>query len=150
MTEKLKEIIKNESVKLPKESQEVINTFGWAAISEEIGKKYLLRESEINDLQVEIALVLLGINEEDLLSLNIEDNVGTSTSDADKMTEEINKQILTPMFEKKESLMKNKPKTISPNWKQNVNFVISGGDYSVFEEESGNIQKPKVEYREVI
>ena len=61
MTEKLKQIIKEETAKLPKESQDVINVFDWGTISEEIGKKYLLNENETNDLQVETLLILIGL-----------------------------------------------------------------------------------------
>ena len=132
MTEKLKQIIKDESAKLSKELQEVINTFDWGTISEEIGKKYLLTEDEINGLQVEIGLVLLGIVEEHFLSLNIEDRVGTSKNEAIKITEEINQKIFNPMLEKRAEITKNKMFTYNPNWKQRVNFIISGGDYSVF------------------
>jgi len=106
MTDKLKQIIKEELVKLPKESQEVINTFGWEKVSEEIGKKYLLNENEINSLQVEIAMVLLGVTEEDILSINIENRVGTSKNEAEKITAEINQKIFEPMLEKRDSLVK--------------------------------------------
>lgn len=153
MTEKLKQIIKDELVKLPKESQEVINTFDWGTISEDIGKKYLLNENEINGLQVEIALVLLGIVEEDSLSLNIESRVGTSKNEAIKIIEETNQKIFNPMLEKIEEITKNKARTQNPNWNQRVDFIISGGDYSVFIEKTENIsgQKiEKVEYREAI
>lgn len=103
MIDKLRQIIKDELVKLPKESQEVINSFEWEKISEEIGKRYLLSENEINDLQREIFLVFSGIVEEDFLSLNIENRVGTSKNEAIKITEEINQKILDPMLEKIEA-----------------------------------------------
>ena len=138
MTDKLKQIIKEELIKLPRESQEVINTFDWGTISEEIGKKYLLDENEINGLQVEIGLVLLGIVEEDFLSLNIESRVGTSKNESIKMMEEIKQKIFAPMLKKRESLIRNKPRTNKSDWKQTINFIISGGDYSVFIEETDN------------
>ena len=75
MTEKLQKIIKEEIAKLPKENQEVINAFDWVKITEEIGKKYLLGESEIGDLQVETILVLVGLEEPDSYTRNIENEV---------------------------------------------------------------------------
>ena len=63
MTDKLKKIIQDEVGVLPKETQGAINSLDWVSIAEEIGKKNLLNESEINDLQVETLLTLVGIEE---------------------------------------------------------------------------------------
>jgi len=150
MTEKLKQIIKDELVKLPKESQEVIDTFDWVKISEEIGKLNLLDETEINDLQIEVSLALVGLEEQDSLALNIENNVGTSKNEAVKISNEVNQKIFNPILEKMEEITKNKTITYNPNWKQTINFIVSGGDYSVFIEETENMNNQKVEYREVI
>ena len=135
MTDKLKQIIKEELVKLPKASQEVINSFDWGTISEEIGKKYLLSEDEINSLQVEISLILLEVVENDLFALNIENRVGTSKNEATKIAEEINQKIFVPMLEKRESLIKNRIQADKLDWKKSINCIVSGGDYSVFMEE---------------
>lgn len=140
MTEKLKQIIKEELIKLPEESQEVINTFDWGTISEEIGKKYLLDNNEINGLQTEIFLVLSGIVEEDFLSLNIENRVGTSKNEAIKITEEVNQQIFKPMLEQLELLVKNNLNSKNQSWEQRINFIISGGDYSVFTQKTDNVK----------
>ena len=86
MTEKLQQTIKEEVLKLPKETQEAINTFDWGSMAEEIGKKYLLSESEINDFQVETLLVLVGLEDGNLYALNIENNVGISKDEAIKIT----------------------------------------------------------------
>ena len=134
MTDKLKQIIKEELVKLPKESQEVINSFDWGTISEEIAKKYLLDENEINDLQVEISLILLEVVEDDLFALNIENRVGTSRNEATKIAEEVNQKIFAPMLEKRESLIKSKIQADKLDWKKSINFIVSGGDYSIFME----------------
>ena len=84
MTEELKQKIKEGIEKLPKEAQEVMNTFDWVKISEEIGKKNLLDDSEINILQKEIGLILIETNRPDMLTINIEDNIGTSKNEAIK------------------------------------------------------------------
>lgn len=132
MTEELKKTIKEGITKLPKEAQEVMNAFDWITISYEIGKKYLLDENEINILQNEIGLVLIENNDQNLLTLNIENNVGTSKNEAVKIAEEISEKIFKPMFEKMELIVKNKIKNTTPKWDQSVNFIISGGDYSSF------------------
>ena len=65
MTEELKQTIKNGVEKLPKEIQEVVNNFDWLKVSEEIGKRNLLDEFEINILQNEIGLVLIESKRQD-------------------------------------------------------------------------------------
>ena len=134
MTEKLKQIIKEEVGKLPKEMREAINSLDWGNVAEEIGKKYLLNDIEVNDFQVETLLILTGIQRDDSYAKNIEDNVGTSKDEAEKIAEEANQKIFTQIYN---ALTENIKKNIgnkNPDWKQNLNFVLSGGDYSVFAE----------------
>ena len=138
MTDKSKQIIKDESVKFPKDIQDAINAFNWGDISEEIGKKYLLSESEINNLQVEIGLILIGFENPELLVSNVEDEVGTTHDEAVKISQEVTDKIFTPIADKIEESIKEKIKGQKLNWKQSVNFILSGGDYSVFAEEREN------------
>ena len=132
MTEKLKQIIQEEVVKLPKEAQEVINSLSWENIAEEIGKKYLLTESEINDLQVETLLILVGLENGNYFGQNVENNVGATKDEAVKITEEIAQKIFTPINNALEENIKNNLKNKNPNWQQSLNFILSGGDYSAF------------------
>ena len=104
MTEELKQKIKEEMVKLPKEAQEVINTFDWVKISEEIGKKNLLDDDEVNILQSEIGLILIETNRPDMLTIKIEDNIGTSKNEAIKIEKEIREKIFTPMLKKNNNI----------------------------------------------
>src|SRR3989344_2165392 len=97
MTEKLKQIIKEEVLKLPKEVQEAINSLDWRGIAEEIGKKYKLNESEINDFQVETLLILVGLEEAEFYVRNIENNVGTSKDEAEKISREAFERIFIPI-----------------------------------------------------
>ncbi|MFA6586123.1 MAG: hypothetical protein WCS86_03105 [Candidatus Paceibacterota bacterium] len=145
MTEKLKQLIKEEMVNLQKESQEVINAFDWIKISEEIGKKYLLDENEINDLQAETSLILLGINNVDEYAPNIENNVGTSKNEAEKISKEVNEKIFEPIYDILAKNIKEKLKTKDPTWKQTLDFILSGGNYSVFikREENQNTPTPE-------
>lgn len=138
MTEKLKQIIKEELVKLPKELQDAINALDWGTISEEIGKKHLLEESKINDLQVETGLVLVGLTYGDLYTLNIENHVGTTKNETEKITEEVNQKIFMPIYYSLTESIKKNMQNKKLDWKQNLNFVLSGGDYSVFMERSNN------------
>lgn len=136
MTEKLKQIIKEEVMKLPKEAQEAINSLEWGNIAEEIGKKFLLNESEINDFQVETLLVLVGIEDENYYAQNIENEVGTSKNEAEKMAEEVNQKIFTPINNFFIEHIKKSEKIKNPNLEQSLDFILSGGDYSAFLENS--------------
>lgn len=132
MKEELKQITKDELVKLPKEIQEAINSLDWGNMSEEVGKKYQLDDIKINKLQTEILLVLVGAELLDNLKINIINNLEIDVDDAEKMNYELNIRIFTPIANTLEMLTKKKVKTWNPKWEQSVNFIISGGDYSVF------------------
>src|SRR3989338_10227970 len=97
MTEKLKQTIEEEMMKLPKELQEAISASNWVDVTKEIGKKYLLGENEINDFQVETLLVLVGIEPGASYTSNIENEVGTSKSEAEKIATETFQRIFIPM-----------------------------------------------------
>lgn len=127
MTEKLKQTIKEEIAKLPKEAQNVISTFGWENISEEVGKKYLLNESEINDLQVETLLILVGLVSVDEYASNIENNISTSKNEAEKISEEIIQKIFIPISESISKKIGENFKNKKLDWDQTVNFITSGG-----------------------
>lgn len=132
MTEKLKEVIKREVAKLPKENQEVINSSGWERISEEIGKRYLINEKEINDFQTQTLLVLIGLEEIDYYPDNIENNVGLSKREAMIIAREVDKKIFKPIVDAIAEKIKNSDVIKNPKWDQSLNFILSGGNYSSF------------------
>jgi len=132
MTEKLQQTIKEEVGRLPKEMQEVINVIDWLKISEEIGKKYLLEEGEIEDFQLETLLVLIGVEGPTSYAINIENQVGTTKDEAVKMAKEAFEKIFLPIGNALEENIKKNLKNIKPNAEQNLGFIMSGGNYSSF------------------
>jgi len=141
MTDKLKQIIEEGSKNLPREIVEVINSFDWVKMGEEIGKKYLIDENEVNILLNEIGFVLVMAKGQDTLAKNIEYDVGTTQNDAMQIVAEINEKIFNPMLKKLELSVRNSFKYKNANWKQTVNFIVSGGNYSAFLEKD---EEPKV------
>ncbi|MEK7140308.1 MAG: hypothetical protein AAB815_00830 [Patescibacteria group bacterium] len=139
MTEKLRQTIKEEIAKLPKEAQDIINAVNWVGITEKIAKKFNLTESEVTDFQVETLLVLTGLTNPELYSLNIENEVGVSKNEADKIADEVLEKIIIPMAKIKEDAIKKTLKEKDPHWQQNLGFIMSGGDYSAF------VDTPKIE-----
>jgi len=132
MKEKIKEELNKHLTLLPKESQEVINSFDWVKITEEIGKKYALQPKDIEILQVNVGVVLVGLDEQEALVENIESDVIIAKKDAEKITEEIIEKIIKPIYEKLCEKIKNNLKSKPVNWQQNVDFILSGGDYTAF------------------
>ncbi|OGI81892.1 hypothetical protein A3I95_00485 [Candidatus Nomurabacteria bacterium RIFCSPLOWO2_02_FULL_44_12] len=132
MIEKLKQTIKDEIAKLPKEIQEVINTYDWVKMVEEIGKKYSLNEDKIESLQVETLLVLTGLEEGNYFAQNLERNVGITKGDATSLVREIEEKIFAPIYQTLMENIKSKMKDKNPTWEQTVNFILSGGNYAVF------------------
>jgi hypothetical protein len=130
MTDKLKETIKEELIKTPAEAQEAITTSNWENISQEIATKYELNEEETNILQGEIGLAVLGITRIDEFTDNIEANIVTTKNNAQKITDEIFEKIFTPIANKISEQIKTKDK--NTNWKQNIEFILSGGNYFCF------------------
>lgn len=130
MTEELKQIFKEELIKLPREAQEAINNFAWGKITEEIGKKHSLSESEINKLQAEVAIILVGVESQDLFQENIENNLRLSKENSEKIREEVFQKIFESVRDIAEEKVKNNLKGKEMSWKQSVDFIISGGKYS--------------------
>ncbi len=119
---------------LPVETREAIGSFDWGKVSEEVGKKYKLSESEINDMQIEVGLVLIGVAYGEALASSIETEVGVEKKLAEKIAVELDQRVFKPIYEIMEQKIKNGLKNKNPTWKQNVEFVLSGGDYTVFQE----------------
>ena len=146
MTEKLQQTIKEEILKLPKENQEVINSLDWAKIAEEIGKKYLLNENEVNDLQVETLLILVGVQDFNYFATNIENEIVTSKDTAEKIAGEITEKIFTPINNNFIEKIKQSGKIKNGDAEQNLNFILSNGDYSAFmqEKEENTVKLNKI------
>ena len=130
MTEELKKTIKEELANLTQEGQDAINAVDWVKITEEIGKKFNLEESEVGDLQIETLLVLIGATDLEFYAVNIENHVNTTTATANALAEEVFKQVLTPVRNLFEENIKKSVGNKNLGPEQNLNFILSGGNYS--------------------
>ncbi len=129
MTEELKNTIKEEILKLPKEAQQAINNFAWEKITEDIGKKYLLSESEITNFQAETAIILVGAENINFYPENIANIIKKPKEIIDKMAQESFEKIINPIRKNIEDGIKNNIAQREMNWQQSINFILSGGDY---------------------
>src|SRR6185295_5857285 len=129
MTDKLKQTIKEELAQLPKEGQDAIAVVDWIKVAEEIGKKYLLDEDEVSDFQLETLLVLIGAVDLEFYAINIENHVDIAKDKARGLADEAFEKIFTPIRNILEENIKKSLKDKNANWKQSVDFILSGGDY---------------------
>lgn len=132
MIEKLKKTIQSELLKLPKEKQDAVNSFDWITKTQEIGQIFKLTEDEIFDLQIETGLVLVSIIDLNLFKAHLEQNILLSEEITEKISNEIIEKIFFPIAENIELAIKNSFNLENAHWNQTVNFIVSGGDYSVF------------------
>jgi len=138
MTKKLQQSIKEVIAKLPKEVQGAIMAIDWTSLTEEIGKKHFLTDEEISKIQAETFIIISGIDVPDNYAWNIERELALSTKEIEKISEEVNQKILKPMYEILSRNIKTKIKNNDAHWKQTLDFILSGGDYTVFLEEGYN------------
>lgn len=132
MTEKLEKTIREGLVSQPIEIQNAVKSSNWEKITEEVGGKFYLSENDINILQLEVGLVLLGYKTLNLLAPSIESSVVIDENSSVKMAKELDERIFTPIEKLVQSAIKENIKKKIPNWDQRVNFITSGGDYSNF------------------
>jgi len=144
MTEKLKQTIKEEMTYLPKESVEEINAFDWEDVSYKIAQKYFNKESDINVLQAEVAIALLGLSKLKFLAINIENHIVTTKEESEIIANEIVEKIIKPIYNKLCEKIKSTLDDKVIHWQQNLDFILSGGDYTAFIREPLKEQKKEV------
>lgn len=131
MTENSQKRIEEEITKLPKENKDAINTVNWVALVEEIGKKLSLTNEEIDKLQTVTGVALVGLINQDRYAFEIE-NIGITKNETQNIILEVTEKIVEPIAKKIEDSIKKKMPLKTPKWDERVNFILSGGDYSVF------------------
>lgn len=132
MTEKLAQTIKENLIKLPLEVGKAITSSGWEGITEMVGRKYSLSDDDINIIQLEVGLVLLGYNKINMFAQNIRSSAVLDEETAINIAKDLDERVFTPIEQSMQSLIKINPHYKNVNWNQTINFIVSGGDYSVF------------------
>ena len=132
MTEKIKQLVKEELYKLPKEMQQVIDTFEWEKIVEESCKKNNITEDKIFPIQIETVLVLIGLEFPEVYAKHLEENAELTKEEAEIISKEVLVKIFDAMAKNLEELIKKDLNNKVTTWQQNLDFILSGGDYTVF------------------
>lgn len=84
---------------LPAINQEAIRSCDWMNILVDIGKKNALMLDEVEDLQIETMLVLVGITPADNYEAELIEKLALSPAQADKLLSDINQQVFTPIHD---------------------------------------------------
>ena len=132
MTEKIKQLVKEELYKLPKEMQQVIDTFEWEKIVEESCKKNNITEDKIFPIQIETVLVLVGLEFPEALAKHLEENTEITKEEAEAISKEVLVKVFDAMAKSLEEVIKKDLTNKVTSWQQNLDFILSGGDYTVF------------------
>lgn len=148
MDKETEEIIKEQLKILPKEVISIIADVSWIEKVLDIGKKNGLSEKQLEILQLETNLLLLGLVHPDDYPKELESHLKISDIKLDNVVNDVNRELLSSvrgklveLFNKHyESSLAEKSGEIStnPNWMQNLDFIMSGGDYYFLTEESNN------------
>ena len=131
-------------MKLPKETQEIINSFGWEKISEEIGRKYSLNDEQIKNLKSQIGLILAESVGLEFIVVSIENNLDVNNEEAIKISQDVVNKILKPIAIKLMETIKKSLPVRSIHWQQNLDFILSGGDYTAFIQRIENEKKDEI------
>jgi hypothetical protein len=143
MTDKLQQTIKEELSQLTGEAQSAIASIDWLKIAEDIGKQFNLEEGEeIEDLQLEILLVMIGAVDPEFFPINIENHVRTTNEEAKMIANEVSKKIFNPIIAKLPKVDSKEIKTNSiPSGQPSTSNIVStsGTEFEKLPKEIGDI-----------
>ena len=99
MNEKLQQTFEEQLTYLPSINQQALQSFDWATELVGIGKQYGLHVDQLDDLQIETMLVLVGVVSADDYPNELITRLAISPSEADKIIEQVNDLIFTPIHD---------------------------------------------------
>ncbi len=99
MNEKLKQQFEEQLAYLPTINQEALKSFDWASELIGIGKNYGLHIDELEDLQIETMLLLVGLTSPDDYENELITRLAISPVEARKIIEDINIHVFTPIHD---------------------------------------------------
>ena len=99
MNENLRQSFEEQLVYLPEINQQALKSFDWATELLSIGKNYGLHIDELEDLQVETMLVLVGLVQPADYQNELINRLAISPIEATKIIEQVNDRIFTPIHD---------------------------------------------------
>jgi hypothetical protein len=99
MNDKLRQQFNDQLTYLPEINQRALQSFDWATELIAIGHGYGLHIDQLEDLQIETMLVLVGLTPADDYQNEVITRLAISPSEADKIIAEVNTRIFTPIHD---------------------------------------------------
>ncbi len=99
MNEKLRQTYEEQLRYLPDINQQALKSFDWATELLAIGKGYGLHIDQLEDLQIETMLVLVGIVSPDRYENELIERLAVSPAEAAKIVEEVGNRVFTPIHD---------------------------------------------------
>jgi hypothetical protein len=99
MNDNLRKTFEEQLTYLPAINQQALRSFDWATELIGIGKQYGLHIDQLDDLQIETMLVLVGVTSADDYPNELITRLAISPSEADKIIEQVNDRIFTPIHD---------------------------------------------------
>jgi hypothetical protein len=97
MNDKLKQQFEEQLAYLPDITQQALKSFDWATGILSIGKKHGLYIDQLEDLQIETMLVLVGLVQPEDYPKELMNRLALSPAETDKIIDDINDEIFTPI-----------------------------------------------------
>jgi hypothetical protein len=116
--EEFKKQFEEELKKISTENRLAISSFDWIKKVEEISKEYLLTEEEVLELVEETSRVLLGKNDLDTYTFNIEYNIGLSEKKSTELSSLVFEKIFMPILKIIESSLEEDNDIPTPKYKE--------------------------------
>lgn len=99
MNERLKQQFEEQLTYLPAINQQALRSFDWATELVAIGKNYGLHIDELEDLQTETMLLLVGLITAEQYPNEIINRLAISPAEAEKIIEQVNDRIFIPIHD---------------------------------------------------
>lgn len=99
MNDKLRQSFEEQLVYLPEINQQALKSFDWATELLAIGKNYGLHIDQLEDLQVETMLVLVGLVQAGDYQNELITRLAISPSEANRIIEQVNDRIFQPIHD---------------------------------------------------
>lgn len=99
MNEKLRQSFEEQLVYLPEINQRALKSFDWATELLSIGKNFGLHIDELEDLQLETMLVMVGLVQVKDYPNELINKLAISPAEANKIIEQVNDRIFTPIHD---------------------------------------------------
>lgn len=99
MNDKLRQQFEEQLTYLPDINQQAMRSFDWATELISIGHGYGLHVDQLEDLQIETMLVMVGLTPPEKYQEELITRLALSPIEADRIIEEVNKRILSPIHD---------------------------------------------------